>query len=50
MWILRVNMNDQSYRVEELPEAYKFLAGRALTSTIVAEEVPPAPTRALYRT
>jgi aldehyde:ferredoxin oxidoreductase len=41
MWILRVNMNDQSYRVEELPEAYKYLAGRALTSTIVAEEVPP---------
>jgi len=34
-------MNDQSYRVEELPEAYKHLAGRALTSTIVAEEVPP---------
>ncbi len=41
MWILRVNMNDQSYRVEQLPEAYKYLAGRALTSTIVAEEVPP---------
>jgi aldehyde:ferredoxin oxidoreductase len=41
MWILRVNMNDQTYRVEELPEAYRFLAGRALTSTIVAEEVPP---------
>jgi aldehyde:ferredoxin oxidoreductase len=41
MWILRINMNDQSYRVEELPEAYKYLAGRALTSTIVAEEVPP---------
>ncbi len=41
MWILRVNMNDQSFRVEALPEAYKFLAGRALTSTIIAEEVPP---------
>jgi aldehyde:ferredoxin oxidoreductase len=41
MWILRVNMNDQSCKVEALPEAYKFLAGRALTSTIVAEEVPP---------
>jgi aldehyde:ferredoxin oxidoreductase len=41
MWILRVNMNDQSYRVEALPKAFKFLAGRALTSTIVAEEVPP---------
>jgi aldehyde:ferredoxin oxidoreductase len=41
MWILRVNMNDQSYRVEALPDAYKYLAGRALTSTIIAEEVPP---------
>lgn len=41
MWILRVNMIDQSYTVEELPEAYKYLAGRALTSTIIAEEVPP---------
>ncbi len=41
MWILRINTNDQTYRVEELPEAYKFLAGRALTSTIIAEEVPP---------
>jgi len=41
MWILRVNLDDQSYKVEPLPEAYKLLAGRALTSTIVAEEVPP---------
>jgi hypothetical protein len=49
MWILRVNMNDQSYRVEQLPEAYKFLAGRALTSTNVSEEVPPVPTGAPCR-
>jgi aldehyde:ferredoxin oxidoreductase len=41
MWLVRVNMNDQSYRLEALPEAFKYLAGRALTSTIVAEEVPP---------
>ncbi|MGE5123285.1 MAG: aldehyde ferredoxin oxidoreductase C-terminal domain-containing protein [Acidobacteriaceae bacterium] len=41
MWILRVNMNDQSYRLEALPESYKYLAGRALTSSIVADEVPP---------
>src|SRR4030042_2090940 len=41
MWILRINMNNQSYKVEGLPEAYKYLAGRALTSTIVAKEVPP---------
>src|SRR4030042_3889645 len=41
MWILRINMNNQSYKVEGLPEAYKYLAGRTLTSTIVAEELPP---------
>ncbi|MFZ5821664.1 MAG: aldehyde ferredoxin oxidoreductase C-terminal domain-containing protein [Chloroflexota bacterium] len=41
MWIVRVNMTDQSYKVEEIPEAYKYLAGRAMTSTLVADEVPP---------
>ena len=41
MWILRINMTDQSYTLEALPEAYKYLAGRAMTSTLVAEEVPP---------
>jgi aldehyde:ferredoxin oxidoreductase len=41
MWIIRVNMTDQSYRIEGIPEAYKYLAGRAMTSTLVADEVPP---------
>ena len=41
MWIVRVNMNDQTYMVEEVPEAYKYLGGRAMTSTLVADEVPP---------
>ena len=41
MWILRINMTDQSYKLEDLPEAHKYLAGRAMTSTLVAEEVPP---------
>ncbi|MGQ9502183.1 MAG: aldehyde ferredoxin oxidoreductase family protein [Anaerolineae bacterium] len=41
MWILRINMTDRSYRLEELPEAYKHLAGRGLTSTIIHDEVPP---------
>jgi aldehyde:ferredoxin oxidoreductase len=41
MWILRINMNDRSYKLEDLPAAYKHLAGRALTSTIVYDEVPP---------
>ena len=41
MWILRINMTDQTYKLEDLPEAYKNLAGRAMTSTLVADEVPP---------
>jgi aldehyde:ferredoxin oxidoreductase len=41
MWILRVNMTDRTYTLGEIPEAYKYLAGRALTSNIVADEVPP---------
>jgi aldehyde:ferredoxin oxidoreductase len=41
MWILRLNMTDANYRLEELPPAYKNLAGRAMTSTLVSDEVPP---------
>ncbi len=41
MWILRINMTDRSYRFEDVPEAYKLLGGRGLTSTIVHDEVPP---------
>lgn len=41
MWFLRVNMTDCTYTVEEAPEAYKTLAGRAATSTLVSKEVPP---------
>jgi len=41
MWILRVNMNDRSYRLEEIPAAYKTLGGRGMTSSIVRDEVPP---------
>jgi aldehyde:ferredoxin oxidoreductase len=41
MWIIRVNMTDQSYTIEPVPEAYTYLAGRAMTSTLVADEVPP---------
>jgi aldehyde:ferredoxin oxidoreductase len=33
-------MTDRSYKLEELPEKYKYLAGRGLTSTIVHDEVP----------
>ncbi|MDR3421341.1 MAG: aldehyde ferredoxin oxidoreductase C-terminal domain-containing protein [Xanthobacteraceae bacterium] len=39
--IIRVNMTDRSVRVEPVPEAWLGLGGRALTSAIVAAEVPP---------
>ncbi len=41
MWFIRVNMTDLTSRVEPLPDAYKHLGGRGMTSTIVAKEVPP---------
>ena len=41
MWILRVNMTDRTYRLEDVPAAYKNLGGRGITSSIVAKEVPP---------
>jgi aldehyde:ferredoxin oxidoreductase len=39
--ILRLNMTDRTYRVEETPAAYANRGGRWLTSSIVAAEVPP---------
>ncbi|NIO04954.1 MAG: aldehyde ferredoxin oxidoreductase [Proteobacteria bacterium] len=41
MWILRINMTDRSYQLEDVPKAYKLLGGRGLTSTIIHDEVPP---------
>ncbi len=41
MWILRLNMTDRTYRLEEVPPAYRNLGGRGLTSSIVYAEVPP---------
>ncbi len=41
MWILRLNMADRTYSLDPVPEAYKNLGGRGLTSTIVYDEVPP---------
>lgn len=40
--ILRINMNDLTVKFEEVPEKYKLLGGRGLTSAIVADEVPAA--------
>jgi len=39
--ILRVNMSDLSVKTEDVPEAWKVHGGRGLTSTIIAQEVPP---------
>ncbi len=39
--IFRVNMGDMSVKIEDVPAAWQGLGGRALTSTIVAEEVRP---------
>ncbi len=41
MWILRLNMTDRSYKIEEVPERYKQLGGRAMTSTLIHDEVDP---------
>ena len=41
MKIYRVNMTDLSFKMEEVPERWKLLGGRSLTSTIVSEEVDP---------
>ncbi len=40
--ILRVDMSERTVKVEDVPEKYKTLGGRALTSQIVYDEVPPA--------
>lgn len=40
--ILRVNMSELTVRYEDLPEKYLLFGGRALTSALVAGEVPPA--------
>ncbi|HYF91004.1 MAG TPA: aldehyde ferredoxin oxidoreductase N-terminal domain-containing protein [Symbiobacteriaceae bacterium] len=39
--ILRVNVGNRSIKIEPVPEAYWNLGGRALTSRIICEEVPP---------
>src|SRR5512138_2949625 len=41
MWFIRINMTDRTYHLEPVPEAYKNLGGRGLTSSLVCAEVPP---------
>jgi aldehyde:ferredoxin oxidoreductase len=38
---MRVNLSDLEVYVEELPEAFRLLGGRGLTSRVVADQVPP---------
>ncbi len=40
--IFRVNMTDLTTSVEEVPQNWAGLGGRALTSTIISEEIDPA--------
>ncbi len=39
--IYRINMNDLSFKIEDVPSEWMGLGGRGLTSTIVAAEVDP---------
>lgn len=41
MFFVRINMTDLTSEVTEVPAEFKLLAGRGLTSTLVAKEVPP---------
>ena len=41
MWMLRIDMTDRTYRLEEVPEAYRLLGGRGLTIDHCLDEVPP---------
>lgn len=40
MKLIRVNMTDQSIKIEETPAEYKMLGGRGLTSIMINNEVP----------
>jgi aldehyde:ferredoxin oxidoreductase len=39
--LIRVNMNDQTTGIEEVPDEYLGLGGRGLSATIINAEVPP---------
>ena len=42
MKILRVNMTEATITVEDLPQEYRGLGGRGLTSTMINNDVPPS--------
>ena len=39
--ILRVNMTDLTAKFEDVPEKYRYMGGRGLTSAVTCDEVPP---------
>ena len=39
--LLRINLDELAYSLEELPKIYADLGGRALSSQIIGQEVPP---------
>lgn len=39
--LLRINLELQRYEINEMPDKYRNLGGRGLTSRIIAQEVPP---------
>ncbi|MBI5585007.1 MAG: aldehyde ferredoxin oxidoreductase [Deltaproteobacteria bacterium] len=41
MKLIRVNMSDKTITTEEVPELYRGLGGRGLTSILINTEVPP---------
>ncbi len=42
MKIIRVNLSDTTIRYEDIPQEYSGLGGRAMTSILINNEVPPA--------
>jgi len=41
MQLMRVNLNDLSIKLEEVPQKYEKLGGRGLTAAIISDEVDP---------
>ncbi|MCP4630780.1 MAG: aldehyde ferredoxin oxidoreductase, partial [bacterium] len=41
MQLIRVNMSEQTVKIEDVPQDYLGLGGRGLTSIMINNEVPP---------
>ena len=41
MKLIKVNMNDATINIQDVPQEYKELGGRGLTSIMINTEVPP---------